>query len=181
MTYSDLFRLAGEQRGYFTTRQAAERGLSRRALHHRAQIGELEHAAHGLWRLSMWPADPNDELHAFQTLAPFGTFSHETALSLLGLGDLIPSEIHMTIPESSRLAARPGLRLHRSRLGAERERILRDGLWISTPVRALTDAARAGADPDQMQAAAKEAKGRGLLRMSDIERLRADPLFAVVV
>lgn len=178
MSNADLLRIAGEQHGYFTTRQAAECGLSRRALLHRAHIGELDHAAHGLWRLSMWPADPNDELYALQTIAPFGTFSHETALSLLGLGDLIPSEIHMTIPESSRLAARPGLRLHRSRLGAEQERLRRDGLWVSTPLQALKDAAQSGVDPDHLRAAVREATGRGFLRPSDLDALRSDAVFA---
>lgn len=181
MSYADLLQLAGAQHGYFTTRQAAACGLSRRALLHRARIGELRHAAHGLWRLSMWPDGPNDELYALQAIAPFGTFSHETALALLGIGDFIPSEIHMTIPESSRMSPRPGLRLHRSRHGAERERILRDDLWISPPARALTDAARAGADPDQLREAAREARQRGLLRSADVSALRADPLFASVL
>jgi predicted transcriptional regulator of viral defense system len=181
MYWSEILQLAAEQNGYFTTRQAAEHGASRRALHHRAETGELEHARYGLWRLAMWPSSPNDELYALQALAPFGTFSHETALSLLELGDLIPSEIHMTIPESSRLMSRPSLRLHRSRLGAETKRLRRDGLWISTPARALKDAAHDGADPDQLRGAAKSAKERGLLSSKDIEELRTERLFGGVL
>lgn len=175
MSYADLLRIAGEQRGYLTTEQAEKAGISRRALNHRAKLGELDHAAYGLWRLSAWPASPEDELYALQALAPFGTFSHETALSLLGLGDVIPSEIHMTIPETSRIRPRAGLRLHRSRLGAERARILRDGLQISTPRQAIEDAAAAGMDPDHLRQAINDAKARGMLTSSDLARLASNP------
>lgn len=175
MSYADLLRLAGEQRGYFTTEQAETAGLSRRALNHRAKLGELDHAAYGLWKLAAWPASPDEELYALQALAPFGTFSHETALAILGLGDVIPAEIHMTIPESSRLQPRPGLRLHRSRLGAERARILRDGLKVSAPRQAIEDAAAAGMDPEHLRQAINEAKDRGMLTSSDLARLASNP------
>lgn len=182
MSYADLLRLAGGQHGFFTTSQAAECGLSRRALTGRAtSSGEIEHAGYGLWRIAGWPASPNDDLYAIQTLAPFGTFSHETALALLDLGDVIPRQINITIPERSRLSPRSGIRIHRSRLGAERERLLRDGLWISTPARALLDAARTGIDPDHLQSAAREAKGRGMLADQDIEILRAERIFASIL
>ena len=105
-------------------------------------------------------------------------FSHDTALSILGLGDLIPSSVHLTIPESSRPGPRVGLGLRRSRSAAMTDRHLRDGLWVSTAVRALLDTAGAGGDPDQMRSAAREARGRSLLSSADLARLRAHPLFA---
>ncbi len=105
-------------------------------------------------------------------LAPFGTFSHETALALLGLSDIIPATVHLTIPETSRLRARPGVTLHRSRHGATADRVFRDGLWVSTARRALLDAARAGADPDQLVAAAHDARARAMLTLADLADLR---------
>ena len=65
---------------------------------------------HGLSRLPHWTADPADELYALQAIAPFGTFSHQTALTLLGPTDIIPSTIHFTIPETSRLRSRQASR-----------------------------------------------------------------------
>jgi len=130
-----------------------------------------------MYRLPHWPAEPNDELYALQALAPFGTFSHETALSLLGLSDIIPTAIHFTIPESSRLGPRAGIRLHRSRHHADHDRTLRDGLWISTARRALLDSARIGSDPDQLMDAAREARDRALLTTEDVARLREHRLF----
>jgi predicted transcriptional regulator of viral defense system len=128
--------------------------------------------------LPHWPADPAHELYALQALAPFGTFSHDTALTLLGLTDIIPSTIHFTIPETSRLRPRPGVTLHRSRRGAMTDRNLRDGLWVNTARRALLDATREGADPDQLISAARDARERAMLTPDDLASLRRHPPFA---
>ena len=178
MSWDDLLAAAAAQHGFFTTEQAAEHGISRRAMTWRAQHGSAERIAHGLYRLPHWPADAADELYALQALAPFGTFSHETALTLLRLADIIPSTIHLTIPETSRLRPRPGVKLHRSRHGATTDRALRDGLWVSTARRALVDAAREGADPDRLVSAARDARGRAMLTPDDLAELRRHPPFA---
>jgi predicted transcriptional regulator of viral defense system len=178
MSWEDLLAAAAAQHGYFTTEQAAGHGISRRALTWRAQHGSAERIAQSLYRLPHWPVDPADELYALQTLAPFGTFSHETALSMLGLTDIIPSTIHFTIPETSRLRPRPGVTLHRSRHGAASDRALRDGLWVSTARRALLDAAREGADPDQLVSAAHDARQRAMLTSDDLAELRRHAPFA---
>ena len=177
MSWIELLATAADQHGYFTSAQAATAGISRRALAWRAEHGSATRAGYGLYRLPHWPTEANDELYALQALAPFGTFSHETALSLLGLSDIIPTIIHLTIPESSRLRPRAGIRLHRSRHRADQDRTLRDGLWITTARRALLDSARIGADPDQLLDAAREAAQRAMLTSEDIARLREHRLF----
>jgi len=178
MSWEDLLATAAAQHGYFTTAQAAENGISRRALTWRAAHGATERVSHGLYRLSHWPMDPGDDLYALQALAPYGTFSHQTALTLLGLTDIIPSTIHLTIPETSRLRPRPGVTLHRSRHDAMTDRALRAGLWVSTARRALLDAAREGADPDQLISAARDARERAMLMPDDLAELRRYPPFA---
>lgn len=177
MPWQNLLERATEGHGYFTTADASQEGVSWRALTGRVKRGNIDRVERGLYRLPYWPEEPNDELYALQALAPFGTFSHETALNLLGLSDIIPNIIHFTIPESSRLGPRPGIRLHRSRRNAERDRALRDGLWISTARRALLDSARIGSDPDQLINAAREAKARAMLTTEDVARLREHRLF----
>jgi predicted transcriptional regulator of viral defense system len=178
MSWDELLAAAADQRGYFTTAQAAEYGISRRALTWRTRRGSVERVGHGLYRLAHWPIGANDELYALQARAPFGTFSHETALTLLGLSDIIPSAIHLTIPETSRLRPRPGVTLHHSRHRAMADRRLRDGLWVSTARRALLDAAREGADPDQLVSAARQARERAMLTADDLAELRQHPPFA---
>ena len=178
MSWLDLLAAAAAQHGYFTTEQAGEHRISRRALTWRVQNGSAERIAHGLYRLPHWPIGPDDELYALQALVPFGTFSRDTALTLLGLTDISPSTIHLTIPETSRLRSRPGVTLHRSRHGAMTERTFREGLWLSTARRALLDAAREGADPDQMISAARVARERAMLEPEDLAELRRHPPFA---
>lgn len=178
MSWDDLLSTAAAQHGYFTTELAAEHGISRRALTWRVQKGSGERIAHGLYRLPHWPIGPDDELYALQALAPFGTFSHETALTLLGLSDIIPATIQFTIPETSRLRPRRGVTFHRSRRGAMTDRALRDGLWVSTARRALLDAAREGADPDQLVSAARDARARAMLTPDDLAELRRHAPFA---
>ena len=178
MSWEDLLEAAAAQHGYFTTEQAADHGISRRALTWRARQGSAQRIGYGLYRLPHWPPDPSDELYALQAIAPFGTFSHDTALTLLGLTDIIPSTIHFTIPETSRLRSRPGVTLHRSRHGATTDRTLRDGLWLSTARRALLDAARDGADPDQLVSAARDARARAMLTPDDLAQLRQHAPFA---
>ncbi len=178
MSWDDLLATAAPQHSYFTTAQAADHGISRRALTWRTAHGSAERASHGLYRLSHWPIGPGDDLYALQALARFGTFSHQTALTLLGLTDIIPSTIHFTIPETSRLRSRPGVTLHRSRHGAMTDRALRDGLWVSTARRALVDAAREGADPDQLVSAARDAQARAMLTPDDVAELRRHAPFA---
>jgi len=97
---------------------------------------------------------------------------------MLGLTDIIPSTIHFTIPETSRLRSRSGVTLHRSRHGGTTDRALRDGLWVSTARRALLDAAREGADPDQLVSAARDARERAMLTPDELAELRRHPPFA---
>lgn len=58
------------------------------------------------------------------------------------------------------------------RLGDD-ERTLRDGLWLTSPPRTFLDAARAGTDPEQLLAAARDARDRAVLSPRAIARLRA--------
>ena len=177
MSWDELLAIAGSQHGYFTARQAVELGISRRALAWRAARAFVERHGYGLYRLAHWPIEANDDLYELQARAPFGTFSHETALTLLGLSDIIPRAIHITIPESSRLGPRLGVRFHRSRHLADRDRIFRDGLWVSSAPRALQDSARIGSDPDQLLEAARDAKARAMLTNEDLVGLRKHRLF----
>lgn len=162
MSRSDLFQIAAVQQGFFRTRQALDAGWTRRAINWAAHKGEIEPIHYGLYRFAHFPATPQDELHELQATAPEGTFSHETALILWGLSDLLPRTTHFTLPKESGFKPRPGITIHRRALAAG-ERTLRDGLWLTSLPRTLIDAARAGTDPEQLLAAAREGRERALL------------------
>ncbi|HEY3547464.1 MAG TPA: type IV toxin-antitoxin system AbiEi family antitoxin domain-containing protein [Propionicimonas sp.] len=171
MNESDLLQLAAAQHGYFSTSQAAAAGISRRALVDRVRRGVIERAAHGVYRLSGTPATQLDSFYAFSVEAPSATFSHDTALELYGVSDVLPRTVHVTVPPGSGLKPRRGYTIHRSVL-APSERVLRDGVWVTSLVRTLTDCAKGGTDPEQLLAALSEGRERALLTPDDISRLR---------
>lgn len=179
MTRSDLFQIAAAQQGFFRTRQALDAGWTRRAINWAAHKGEIEPIHYGLYRFAHFPATPQDELHELQTTAPEGTFSHETALIQWGLSDLLPRTTHITLPRESGFKRRPGITIHRQALSAA-ERTLRDGLWLTSLPRTLIDAARAGTDPEQLLAAAREARGRALLGPDGLTAIKAHYPFTML-
>ena len=179
MTRQELLQLAAIQQGYFRTQQALAAGWTRRELNWAKTTGRIESIRYGLYRFAHFPPTPSDELNEIQTMAPHGTFSHETALQLYGLTDLLPRTTHLTMPPGSGFKPRPGLTIHHRRM-ATRERVLRDGLWLTSLPRTLLDTARAGVDPDQLLDAARGALARALLSPEDLQRLRSRYPYSVL-
>ena len=59
---SMLYELASRHGGYFTTREAAQAGLSSRQLSYHASSGELERVAHGVYRLVNYPEHAHGDM-----------------------------------------------------------------------------------------------------------------------
>ncbi len=179
MKGQELLQLAAIQQGYFRTQQALAAGWTRRELNWAKTTGRIHNIRYGLYRFAHFPTTPSDELNEIQTMAPDGTFSHETALQLFGLTDLLPRTTHFTMPPGSGFKARPGLTIHHRRI-ASPERVLRDGLWLTSLPRTLLDTARAGVDPDQLLDAARDALDRALLSPDDLQRLRSHYPYSIL-
>lgn len=171
MDERDLLQLAAAQHGYFSTAQATAAGISRRALVDRVRRGVIERAAHGVYRLAGTPAHELDSFYAFSVEAPSATFSHDTALELYGISDVLPRSVHVTVPPGSGLKPRPGYTIHRSVVSPS-ERVLRDGVWVTSLARTLADCAKSGTDPKQLVAALSEGRERALLTPDDVTRLQ---------
>lgn len=170
MSEQDLLAIAASQHGFFTTGEAGLAGISRRALSGRAKRGLIERVAHGVYRLRQYPATPHDDLYALQVAAPDATFSHDTALELYEITDLVPRTTHITVPPASGMKGRSGVTIHRSRLERD-DRVLRDGLWVTSLARTLLDGLRTGVDTDQLLEAFAIGVERALLGPGDIARL----------
>jgi predicted transcriptional regulator of viral defense system len=166
-----LLHLAAQQQGFFRTDQALALEISRRALAWSKQEGLIDSICYGLYRFAHFPGTALDELYEIQTLAPEGTFSHETALQLYGLTDLLPRTIHFSLPPESGFKSRPGITIHHTQI-SQKERQIRDGLWVTSLPRTLRDGARSGIDPEQMLNAAQDALDRGMFKPSDLDALR---------
>ena len=161
-----LFETASEQGGYFTAEQAAGCGFSRASLSYHARRGRFLRVRRGLYRLAEYPSPPHEDLLAAWLVAgrDDAVVSHESALDLLGLSDVIPDRIHLTVPRSKRYRpAGQGVAIHTTTRPLRPTDVLtRDGLPVTSPARSIVDAAEAGTGPEQVVKAAREAVERGL-------------------
>jgi len=189
-----LFAIAAGQRGYFTAAQARMCGFAWDLLTYHTQHGRFLRLRRGLYRLRDYPSSPREEVVAAWLAVgkEVAVVSHESALDLLGLSDVIPDAVHLTVPRAKRhLPNLPGVTIHtttRSLLPADIT--IRDGIRLTAAARTIVDAAEAGTAPEQIERAAIQAVERGLLtvpqlrqhagqRSRRVARLVADALGAV--
>ncbi|MGH2903493.1 MAG: type IV toxin-antitoxin system AbiEi family antitoxin domain-containing protein [Solirubrobacteraceae bacterium] len=167
--------MAEAQAGFFTARQAADAGMARSTLsQHARRDGRFERVAQGVYRLRRFPSSPHEHVVAsWLSLGdPDAVVSHESALELHDLSDVIADEVHLTVPRSARWRRRrPGMRLHFASqpvLARERQPVL--GLPVTTVERTIADYIQDAGQPEQAEMAVAQAMRRGL---STASRLRA--------
>ena len=106
-----LAALAHEQGGYFTTKQAIQAGYGYKHLDYHETAGNFERVAHGLYRLPTVPPAELDDLIRLilwsrnQKYVPQAVVSHESALILHDLTELLPDRVHLTVPATFRKRA----------------------------------------------------------------------------
>lgn len=166
-----LYELAAAQAGLFTTQQAAEVGYSSQLLRHHLGSGRLVRARRGIYRLVHFPPDEHQGLvEVWLWSEGAGVFSHQTALALLELSDVLPAHLDLTLPRSwrrRRLRTPLGITLHHADLPAS-ERAWVGPVPITSPARTLNDCATANFSPELLQQGAQEALRRGLVARSDL-------------
>ncbi len=99
--------------------------------------------------------------------------SHQSALELLGLSDLVPDAVHLTVPRKARYR-RPisGVQLHTAKEPPTRsETIVVEGIRITSPARSIADAAAAGESPEHILDAVRQALSRGMVTRRQLERV----------
>lgn len=172
-----LFSLAADQGGYFTAAQAKKIGYSYPAQAHHVGAGNWLRIDRGLFRLAEWVANVNDDLIRW-TLWSRGRaiVSHESALSVHGVGEFESARVHLTVPTGFSIREDPSVLLHHANL-PEGDVIQRTGFALTTVVRSLIDIAGLSAEEDQLARAIKEAREGGLLTIRQL-RTRAEALDA---
>jgi predicted transcriptional regulator of viral defense system len=171
--FDRLYAAASQQGGYFTTRQAAEAGYSPQLLLHLIRGGRVERALRGVYRLVHFPPSENaDLIIAWLWSGRVGVFSHQTALALHGLSDVLPARVHMTVPEKwrqRRVHPPKGVVLHVADVGPA-DTGWSDTVPVTTPARTLLDNAKAALSPELLRQALDEAYRRGLVpRLPGVE------------
>jgi predicted transcriptional regulator of viral defense system len=169
-----LYEIAEAQGGFIAARQAVEAGISRSTLsYHARESNALERVAHGVYRMRRFPTPPHGHVIAgWLALAHAdGVVSHESALELLDLTDLIADEIHVTLPRAKRgLRAPPGVRSHfTDRLIDSRHRRSVLGIPVTSVERTVADLLRSGGWTEQTDLAIREGIRRGLTTRQRLE------------
>lgn len=164
-----LFDLAAGQRGHFTAAQARNLGYSYQAQAHHVAAGNWLRVDRGLFRLADWVPGLHDEL-ARWTLWSRGraVVSHETALSVHGIGEFESPRVHLTVPPGFTMRHEAVILHHGDPPAADTAD--HGGFRVTSPARSLIDVAASAPDEEQLARAIDEARRRGML---SLRRLRA--------
>jgi predicted transcriptional regulator of viral defense system len=171
-----LFEIAAGQAGYVTTKQAAEAGYSTHLLRKHIHAGRVTRLHRGIYRLVHFPVGEHEELvTAWLWSEQAGVISHQTALSLHGISDVLPAQVHLTLPAAwrkRRFRVPPGVVLHHADVAPE-DRAWFSAVPITNPGRTLNDCARQGLSPEPLRQAAQQALRRGLVTTPELDDVEA--------
>lgn len=175
-----LYALAAAQQGYFTAMQAELAGYARSSQSYNVEMGNWIREHRGIYRLSNFPQPDRPDLLLWSLWSQnrkgktLGTYSHQTALSIYDLSDIMPARLHMTVPPYFRRHSEiPGvLFLHKGNLKPkEVERM--QGFQVTRPLRTITDLINENAlSFDFIKQAVSQALRRGLLTREEIKKVR---------
>jgi len=162
-----LYALAEGHAGYLTARAAIAAGIARPTLSHHARPGgRLIHVARGVYRLRDFPSSPHEHIVAGWLCTPpsaDAVVSHESALELDDLADVIADAVHVTVPRVRRRKPIEGVVVHPTTFPVtprQRREVL--GVPVTTVERTIVDLVRAGGVTEQVEAAVDQALRRGL-------------------
>jgi predicted transcriptional regulator of viral defense system len=164
--FTGLYQVATGQMGHFTATQAREYGVSRMLLQHHIRTGRIIRVYRGVYRFRDFPDTPREEVAAAWLAVgkDHAVVSHESALDLLDLTDIIPYRIDVTVPRSRRYLDVPGdVTLHTTtRPIGPTGTTVREGIRITSATRTIVDVAEAGLSEEHVQRAVEEAMHLGL-------------------
>jgi len=125
-----------------------------------------EHVRRGLYRLRDYPGSSHEEVRAkwLAVGAERAVVSHESALDLHDLSDVLPNSVHLLVDRDDRGIRRlQGATLHTTTKALEPSEVVsREGIRVTDPVRSILDAAAAGTAPEQIVMAVRQALHEGL-------------------
>ena len=181
-----LYETAGSQQGFFTTKQAIRAGIAEKTHTYHIKVGNWIREHRGIYRLAGFPTTERPDLMLWYLWSqnrqevPEGTYSHDTALSLHELSDIMPSKLHMTVPKHFRRNSRIPeiLVLHRADLS---DGDIQDmhGVRATRPLRTILDLLQSGhIDQNLIRQAIDEAMRRGLITKKQIDSLPHDAIQA---
>jgi hypothetical protein len=181
--HAALYEIAEGQHGLFTARQATRLGFKPGSQHHHVKARNWLREHRGIYRLARFPLSDDRQLVLWRLWSqnragePQGVYSHQTALSIHELSDVMPALLHLTVPPDFRRNSPipQVLVLHRAKL-AERDVQTLGGFRVTRPFPTLVTLAREGSlAQDLLEQALDEGLQRGLILRQEVKQAKADP------
>jgi predicted transcriptional regulator of viral defense system len=161
-----LYETALAQEGHFTTQQALDAGYSSQLLMKYLNSGKIIRVRRTVYRLKHFPPGQQEDLVALWLWSNrAGVFSHETALMLHELSDVLPARAHLTVPAKwrrRRIQVPDGVVLHYADV-PKRDRAWVGAVPVTSPARTLVDCAADYVSPDFLSSAISQALARGMV------------------
>lgn len=176
---NNLFEIASSQQGYFTSAQAVEAGYEDsnhvyhvkqghwireiRGVYRLVKFPESSEAQYVLW--SLWSRDRKGHIQ--------GIYSHETALSIYDISDVMPSKLHMTVPKKFRRSTKIPqiLVLHKADL-SKNDFVQKQGYRVTSPFRTVLDIiADETLEENIIQQAVNQFRAKGMILKKEIYQI----------
>jgi len=175
----ELFALAEEQDGLFTSKEARSLGIQDSVLVRLRQRGRLERMSRGVYRIAHYPAERLTQYREAVLWAQASNgperiaLSHETALLLYEISDVNPPRVNLTIPVSARMRrVHPKwIEIHRADLATD-DIQLHEGMPVTTVERSILDVLATSHRSDFAREAITDALRKGLLNPAQAGALR---------
>jgi predicted transcriptional regulator of viral defense system len=170
-SWERLFAIAVHQEGMFTTSQGAEAGYSLQLLAYHVQAGRFARVRRGTYRIVHFKTGGYGEfVDAWLWSGRKGVLSHQTALGLHGLADLLRWPIHLTVPKawrSRRLEVPEDVRLHYADVPRS-DRTWRGPVPVTSPRRTFADGGAASLSAEALRQALDGALEREWMTRSQV-------------
>ncbi|MGA8163866.1 MAG: type IV toxin-antitoxin system AbiEi family antitoxin domain-containing protein [Waddliaceae bacterium] len=141
-----LYDIASLQQGYFTARQAKEAGYADSRFSNYVKKGRWTREGRGIYRLANYPIGDRPDLVYWSLWScnrsgkVQGVFSHQTALAIHDLSDVMPAKYHLSVPTAFRKyhPSPENIVMHFSNLLPE-ETLENEGYKVTTPEKTIYD------------------------------------------
>lgn len=175
-----LYGIAEDQQGFFTTKQAKAAGFAENTHPYHVQAGNWIREHRGIYRLASFPRGERPDLMLWALWSrnrgevAQGIYSHQTALSLHDLSDVMPAKLHMTVPRSFRRNSEiPRVLVLHFATPPQSDIGVAQGVRVTTPMRTILDLLEGGeVPPATLRQALRDGLRRGLIRRSEIARAK---------
>jgi predicted transcriptional regulator of viral defense system len=168
-----LCEIAAPQEGYCTLAQVRAAGYTDEIFEALRPQGKIERCSGDVYRLTQFPRPDYEGLVALWLQTDMkGVVSHDTALALHNLSDLLPMKRHITVPPEWRPGDRrfdADVRIHEGEI-SEAEITWLGPVPVTKPLRTLQDCIDADVSPDFIKQAVEDGIRRGLFTKNDISQ-----------